>query len=308
MPNYYSCFVSIKAILRSMTYRMLYTDICLCGKDRFAHLHVEVHAVLCIHQNKNLHLPSNRSIICLKKFMEWRASFFGKCACGCKMKNKKWTICLILLTLLLLAYSIPEADASFENVASAGEAQQEQDTLADCFNENGNDRSDVMTDVIIPVGLEFLGAFLGILTALAVNRYIEGQQYKELNRSLYQELQKVLTDLSDHDRKEFYRYLTPAWDIYLASGQLALLASGKIRKEYLEIYSKIQYAQELEQEYIHSKLMATNENGSLTKDDFKKIYIQAINKARNREASEIMQLIEKLPKESDNAGRRNRTK
>ena len=223
-----------------------------------------------------------------------------------KMHNEKLAICLFLLTLLLFVCPTPVADASFENMASEGEVQQGYDASTGCVDESSNNRSNVMTDVIIPVGLEFLGAFLGILTALAVNRYIEGRQYKELNRSLYQELKKVLTDLSDHDRKEFYRYLTPAWDIYLASGQLALLASGKIRKEYLEIYSKIQYAQELEQEYIHSKLIATNENSSLTRDSFKEIYIQTINKARNREASEIMQLIEQLPKESDNAGRRNR--
>lgn len=152
----------------------------------------------------------------------------------------------------------------------------------------------VFSDLIAPISLEFLGAFLGVLTALGLNAHASKKQYKELNESLYNELLTLETDLNKrfNEKQDYYRYLTPIWDINLASGNLSVLVNKHIDKKYIEIYSKIQYAQELEREYIHSKVLEMNSDNRFLID-----YIITIDSARIREAKEICELISKIKKD-----------
>ncbi len=171
-------------------------------------------------------------------------------------------------------------------------------------SENNNDyydeiqKNDVSTDIIMPIVIEFIGAFLGIIAALWLNSFTNKKQYKELNSSLHNELLTLEQDLRKRfkENPDYYRYLTPVWDINLASGNLSILANKHIDKKYIEIYTKIQYAQELEREYIHSKLLEKNDEDTSEndKDTYLYSYITSINNARNREANKILDLIVKL--------------
>lgn len=176
--------------------------------------------------------------------------------------------------------------ASTETVGSTQPTDLSEPDLQE--EDNTNKANDILTDIIVPVALEFLGAFLGVLVALGSSAHGNKKQYKKLNESLYNELLMVEKDLKTRfsEKQDYYRYATPVWDINLAAGNLSILANRHVDKKYIEIYSKIQYAQELEREYIHSKLQEEHGSG-----DFLKSYIATINGARVEEANEIMKMI-----------------
>lgn len=161
------------------------------------------------------------------------------------------------------------------------------------YENNISNENDIIFNAVIPIAVEFLGAFLGVLTALGLNSHTTKKQYIALNNSLYNELLILESDLQEHLKQDqdFYRYLTPVWDINLAAGNLSILTNKHIDKKYIEIYSKIQYAQELEREYVHSKLLEKKDN------EFLSNYTNTINNARIREAREIIILIGNLKKE-----------
>lgn len=161
-------------------------------------------------------------------------------------------------------------------------------------------------NILSSIFTEMLGAFLGFLSAIVLTNRSNRKQMKELDFSLQKELQVIHEELEGRLKNEFedyYRYQTPIWDINLESGTLALVSSSKVYNKYIQIYSKIQYAQELELEYIHTKLFKeTNKT-----EDFAKRYIDTIDNARRREAKNIHDYIgENILEESGNA-RRNYT-
>lgn len=207
------------------------------------------------------------------------------------MKIKK--IVIFLLTLILvLCCSNPIFAFNSKSIEKTETTQIVKVDSTKLQEEKNTDKyTDLFTDVLIPLVLEFIGAFLGVLTAIWLNSHANKKQYKELNEALYNELLALYSDLSTHliEEEEYYRYLTPVWDINLASGNLSILTNKHIDKKYIKIYSKIQYAQELECEYIHSKLLEDSTNGN-----FLCAYITTINNARIREAKEILSLIDEL--------------
>lgn len=141
--------------------------------------------------------------------------------------------------------------------------------------------------------VEIIGAFLGFLSAIAFANRSNRKQTKELDSSLYNELKTIYNELkerlTDNDFGDFYRYQTPIWEINLASGALALVANSLVYNKYINIYSKIQYAQTLEMEYLNTKLYAKTDDSS----SFAYRYIVTIDKARRREAENICEQIEK---------------
>lgn len=148
--------------------------------------------------------------------------------------------------------------------------------------------------------VEILGAFLGFLSAIAFANRSNKKQREELNDSLYYELKTIYNELDDRlkdeDIGDYYRYLTPLWEISLSSGTLTLVTNSLIYNKYIKIYSKIQYAQDLEREYLHTKLFAKTED--LT--GFANRYINTIDKERQNEAKSIRdEIYQNILKEID---------
>ena len=147
----------------------------------------------------------------------------------------------------------------------------------------------ICEDVIIPLLIEFFGAFLGILSAIGLSNSNKHQKHNELNQSLKSELIRIKEELIEHIHsggKDYYRYATPTWDIHMKSGTFNDIDYDKYKK-YIDVYSKIEYAQEVEREWTHSVLMA----------DISKIgkaYIDTMNNERLKRAQEIIDAIESL--------------
>lgn len=199
-------------------------------------------------------------------------------------------ICFMLLDYRCIVY------ASGKNVEQTTENQDVINISQDEIytNENQKDAvSELITNLITSFGIEVIGAFLGFLSAIAFANRSNKSQRKELDAGLYRELEAIYNELTerieDTDFWDFYRYQIPIWEINLASGSLALVANAKIYNKYIEVYSKIQYAQVLENEYLHTKLFADTSNS----EDFACRYIDTINSARKREAEAIRENIEK---------------
>ena len=163
-----------------------------------------------------------------------------------------------------------------------------------------------LTDIFQPLCVEFFGAFLGVLTALALESYSEKKQWDEVNTSLFNELQKIGIELEDRKKDDYsyYQYVTPIWDINMAAGSLSLLThskSGKnyIKKDYIDIYAKIHYAQSLERDYIQGRLLTRSTyKTDAVGDDVADRYINQIDLARKHEALLILEMIQNLPKEA----------
>lgn len=147
-------------------------------------------------------------------------------------------------------------------------------------------------DVLGSVFTEMLGACLGFLSAIMLTNLSNRKQMKELDSSLLLELRGIKEELEKRFRigfEDYYCYQTPIWDINLESGALALVGNSKVYNKYIQIYSKIQYAQGLESEYVHTRLFKVTNN----EDDFADRYIKTIDDARKREAKNIHEYIEK---------------
>lgn len=232
---------------------------------------------------------------------------------------KKRIIGIVGLLLIIISFSYPLQ--IFDRVLFANENSQNSDEAniyplsyhsnvqKDSF-VSSIDKPYAFQNIIIPLIVEFIGAFLGVLSALALDSHSSKKQYKEVNNSLYDELKDIEKELEERlqeDNYVYYHYLTPIWDINLSAGNLSLLTNPNTRKnhidqKYIEIYKKIQYAEELEREYAHSKLLlCQNTNKTIehksTVDDFATKYITIIDEARKREATEVYKMIVDLPKD-----------
>lgn len=161
------------------------------------------------------------------------------------------------------------------------------------FRTDSQTKIDALINILSSILIEIIGAFLGFLSAIAFANRSNKHQMKELDSSLYGELKKIYDELKDRlasqELNDYYCYQTMIWDISLASGTLALVANSKIYKKYIQIYSMIQYAQELEAEYIHAKLIES----VCGKESFVNSYIFTIGNARRREANNICEHIKK---------------
>lgn len=177
--------------------------------------------------------------------------------------------------------------------------------------EREKDSTNKFVDFVLPFIIEFFGAFLGILTAVWLDKHIEKQKYKSLNQELFEELQQIKEELiKRYEKKDdfvYFRYLTPIWNIHMESGNLQLL-TRIINQDYIKVYTRIQYAQELESEYIHCKVNSSFFNNSVNNDKpecsdpFVQLYIDELNNNRSKEAKKIMDDIEALEEKYNDAG------
>lgn len=170
---------------------------------------------------------------------------------------------------------------------------QEADIINSRAAEDRTSKRESIKSMLGSIFIEMLGACLGFLSAIALTNRSNKELMKELDSSLLNELGEIRKEQKERLEKgfqDYYCYQTPIWDINLESGNLALVSSSKIYNKYIKIYSKIQYAQGLESEYVHTKLFKTT-NGA-DEDDFADNYIATIDSARKREANEILEYIE----------------
>lgn len=114
---------------------------------------------------------------------------------------------------------------------------------------------DFWIDILFPLLLEIIGAFLGVFGAIWLSKKDDREKRKELVRSIKEELKKISGELEKRimhrEESDYYRYPTQIWDINTRSGALNGLTLSDY-KTYIEIYSLIEFAQEMEREWFHS--------------------------------------------------------
>ena len=201
--------------------------------------------------------------------------------------------CFLLCFIIMRSRVTVKADESVGLTGNGIElqsAERENKKAIECIAAKWEDIKDISKSVLI----EMVGAFLGFLSAIMLANRSNRKQMKELDVSLMNELRKIFNELEerfeDEDPEDYYRYQTPIWEINLESGALALVVNNKVYNKYIKIYSKIQYAQELEAEYVHAKL---HEN-KYEEECFVYRYAETINKARKREAKDIYEYIKNM--------------
>lgn len=210
-----------------------------------------------------------------------------------------------LLILILVCYMF-----CYPAIASNNQVKQESEISSDniCYNviDNQDDGTPTFSssisfasDFFIPLCMQTLGVLGGFLSAIAISRLTSKKQRKELDISLRSEIETIRDELASRlDQKEdfsWFQYSIPIWEINLASGSLSSLANHRIYKKYIGVYSKIRYAQELEKEYTHSKLLQDAYKGK--EDNFLNNYIESTDAARRDCAKNIYEMILELLKD-----------
>lgn len=149
---------------------------------------------------------------------------------------------------------------------------------------------DFWTDILFPLLLEILGAFLGVFGAIWLSRKDARGKRKELIRSIKEELTTIKRELEERMKykgtNDYYRYPTQIWDINIRSGVLDGLTLSDY-KTYVEIYSLIEFAQETEREWFHSSLIVDKKNDTNG-------YVSALNDKRWELAVNIHEKITEL--------------
>ena len=210
-------------------------------------------------------------------------------------------ILMIIFLMLLLFYIVFPVFASQKSEIISDDISSTEFVTNSAQNSH-REVDKIIGEFLFTFLIEFFAAGLGVLSALWVDKHSENKQYEQINQSLHAELLKIRDDLNERIGKGnyiYYRYLTPVWDINMAAGGLTLFTSidkknhkGRIDQKYINIYTKIQYAQELERDYIHWKLLEANDPTGKIKND-----IIAIDNERNDIANEIFNLIVALERE-----------
>lgn len=126
--------------------------------------------------------------------------------------------------------------------------------------------------------LQIIGSAIGIVLGLWVSKHKDRKIAKDIDTRLKNELGIIQSELEQRMKRQgrdFYMYSTPVWDICVKEGSFSKLDYGKY-KQYIGVYTKIQYAQKVEEQWS---------NGVLANDldkDFKKQYTEVMNEERNK--------------------------
>lgn len=150
-------------------------------------------------------------------------------------------------------------------------------------------------DVFIPLLLEVIGAFFGVFGAIWLSSKETRVKRRELVRSLKEELMKINAELEERlkykGNRDYYRYPTQIWDINTRSEILGSL-SLKDYKIYIDVYSQIEFAQEIEREWFHSSLIIGN--SSPADKCIQENYVITLDNKRWELAEDIHKSITKL--------------
>lgn len=199
------------------------------------------------------------------------------------------TIVFIILTTSLFCHAITETKSTSELNAYEDSEEYSEQVLK-------QENEELKQNLALSLLVEFVGAFLGVLTALALNKYSENKSIANLEKELLDELSSIRKELEERINQEkdfiFYRYSTPIWDINLAAGNLSLFINRTEYKSYIKVYAKIQYAQSLENEYANI-MQLSDDKSEESFDEYK----STIEFGRKREAQNILNMIIELKKD-----------
>ena len=149
-------------------------------------------------------------------------------------------------------------------------------------------------NVLIPLLLEIAGAFLGVFGAIWLSKKETREKRRELVRSLNEELKSIQNELrlrlQQEERNDYYRYPTQIWSINARAGALQGL-SLKDYKIYIELYSQIEFAQEIEREWFRCSFLLDRQNNN---EEIRRSYVEALNKERWKLADNIYVKIKEL--------------
>lgn len=202
---------------------------------------------------------------------------------------------IIYIWVLIVCFVLLDCKETIYAKAAEVEQNIEKTIIKDIMEDEENNKNSKtlgrVIDTLRSITFEVIGAFLGFLSAIAFANRSNKAESKKLDTCLHNELEAIHNELRERiegdDFKDFFRYQIPIWEINLASGSLALLTNAKVYDRYINIYSKIQYAQVLESEYIHTKI-------SISNNDFSYRYLETIDQARKREAKAILESIQEI--------------
>lgn len=206
---------------------------------------------------------------------------------------------LAFLLLLAVAPETNSAQSMHRSIAVASASGDANGSAPESMQDEGHKKIDIISTIVIPVAIQSFGAFLGVLGALFLNGHTERTQQKEVEKSFHDEIVSIKDELRERlSRNEdytLYRYLTPAWDSGVSSGVLASPINRKTYKKYVNVYSLIQFAQEIEREYTQC-MVAQATSATATRDRFLEQYIEDIKKERKKLVNQILAKIEELLK------------
>lgn len=117
--------------------------------------------------------------------------------------NKYICLNIALLLFLLINYapsSIAENSSEISQKVFVEIVPDNADSDNNKITRNDDFKEAITTNVVIPVIMEFLGAFLGIIAALALDRRTQQKNYEELNNNLLSELTsgRIVFIVSNH--------------------------------------------------------------------------------------------------------------
>ena len=162
----------------------------------------------------------------------------------------------------------------------------------------GSNEFSWLTDVLIPILIEFIAVFLGVLIGSIITKRQDSVQLFRMEDKLVEELLRIKKELLAVKDKEDYVffYNTPNWEIYLASGGLTSFytldklkskrkkAVAKRCKSIIDVYYEISYARNLEDSYY--LLLSKAQSESIDME-----YCRKMDELRKEEKDIIFELI-----------------
>lgn len=150
-------------------------------------------------------------------------------------------------------------------------------------------------EIIKSLLTQAIGAAIGVYLGIWVSRRNDRKKAKEIVKMLQNELKVIHDELLDRQKTEdgnilFYRYSTPVWDTCIREGILSKVPYTEYI-EFVKIYSKIYYAQEVECQWSNGVI--TNHSNSRLRED----YINAMDDERKKLSQEIDEAIKKTMEE-----------
>lgn len=168
-------------------------------------------------------------------------------------------------------------------------------SINDVYTIYGESFQSLGVNVLIPLLLEVAGAFLGVFGAIWLSKKEAREKRNELVRSLNEELKSIQNELKlrlqQNKRNDYYyRYPTQIWNINTRAGALQGL-SLKDYKIYIELYSQIEFAQEIEREWFHCSFLLNRQGND---EAIRKTYVAVLNRERWKLAENIYMKITEL--------------
>ena len=145
----------------------------------------------------------------------------------------------------------------------------------------------------------FIGAFLGFGFALLVEfimtRYSSKKTEKDVLEKIASELDALLADLKNYTTlPTYFRYQCDVWEMSINSGHLLSISSNLKYDKFIEVYSKINFANALEKSYFDLKMLqaqSSNDKDNLIANTIKKFEEERIER-KNQIVEDIQKILQ----------------